>query len=284
MTQAPRVDPIVDVLAVPGAQLYTETRGAGPLLVFVVGGNGDAEVFSQVAAVLAARYTVVSYDRRGFARSPLDGPVDDAARLALDIDDLERVIDHRGGGPAHVIGSSSGAIVGLFALARDPRRIRTLVAHEPPLVTLLPDGADWLAVFDDVHATYLASGISAALTRFALAVGMRLAREAPPAAQVPAHVARLLSRMPDNQRFWLEHELRQYPRLVPDVAALRAAADRLVFGVGRDSRGTMLERPARALAAQLDAPVIELVGGHIGYATHAAEFAAEISELLARRT
>ena len=61
---------VVEQFPVPGAQLYTETRGAGPLLLFVVGGNGDPAVFSGVADRLAGDFTVVTYARRGFARSP----------------------------------------------------------------------------------------------------------------------------------------------------------------------------------------------------------------------
>jgi acetyltransferase/esterase len=78
---------VVEQFPVSGAQLYTETRGAGPLLLFVVGGNGDPAVFSGVAGRLAGDFTVVTYARRGFARSPVDGPVDDANRIFADVED-----------------------------------------------------------------------------------------------------------------------------------------------------------------------------------------------------
>jgi hypothetical protein len=51
---------VVEQFPVSGAQLYTETRGAGPLLLFVVGGNGDPAVFSGVAGRLAGDFTVVT--------------------------------------------------------------------------------------------------------------------------------------------------------------------------------------------------------------------------------
>ena len=54
---------------VPGAQLYYETRGSGPLMLMIPGANGDADAFGMVADRLAARHTVVTYDRRGFSRS-----------------------------------------------------------------------------------------------------------------------------------------------------------------------------------------------------------------------
>ena len=272
--------PIVELLPVPGARLYTETCGAGPLLVCIVGGNGDAEIFGRIAAALAGQFTVVTYDRRGFARSPIDNVIDDASRLAIDSDDAVRVIEHHGGGPAHVFGSSSGAIVGLDLITRAPRHVRTLVAHEPPITTLLPDAERWLAGFDDVHAAYLASGAAAAMTAFHAHVGLPAMPAPPPGMVLPPPVAAMLARMPDNQGFWLEHELRSYPRFVPDLAALGVARGRLVLGVGRATGDGVLARPARALAALLAAPVAEFAGGHVGYATDPVEFAAQLAARL----
>ena len=65
-------------LAVPGASLYYELSGSGPLLLVVQGGAGGA---AGLARQLADAFTVVSYDRRGLARSPLDGPADAAGSI-----------------------------------------------------------------------------------------------------------------------------------------------------------------------------------------------------------
>src|SRR5947207_14009686 len=60
-------------LAVPGATLYYEVQGTGPVLLLLPGGGGDAAIFDVIAAPLAARYTVVTVDPRGYSRSRLDG-------------------------------------------------------------------------------------------------------------------------------------------------------------------------------------------------------------------
>src|SRR5688500_6400579 len=52
-------------LNVPGATLYYEVWGSGPLLLVIPGGPQDAGVFSEIARALADRYTVVPYDPRG---------------------------------------------------------------------------------------------------------------------------------------------------------------------------------------------------------------------------
>src|SRR6266542_5673566 len=66
-------------LAVPGATLYYRLRGAGPLLLILQGGAGDAEGSNGMAAHLVDAYTVLSYDRRGLSRSTLDGSTDGPA-------------------------------------------------------------------------------------------------------------------------------------------------------------------------------------------------------------
>lgn len=60
-------------LEVPGARLYYEVRGAGPLILLIPGANGDATGFPPFADQLATDFMVITYDRRGYTRSVLDG-------------------------------------------------------------------------------------------------------------------------------------------------------------------------------------------------------------------
>lgn len=78
---------------VPGARLYYETRGTGPLLLLIPGANGDANLFPPLADLLAAEFTVVTYDRRGYTRSALNGAQDYAHRLETDADDSAAALD-----------------------------------------------------------------------------------------------------------------------------------------------------------------------------------------------
>jgi acetyltransferase/esterase len=96
----------VSNLDVPGARLYYETYGGGPLMLMIPGANGTADIFRGVAKCLEAEYTVVAYDRRGFSRSRLDGPVDPARRLEVDADDVRRLIERLSDEPGIVFGSS----------------------------------------------------------------------------------------------------------------------------------------------------------------------------------
>ena len=106
----------------------------------VPGANGEADIFKMVTEHLAAHYTVVTYDRRGFSRSQLDGLQDYDHRLETDADDVQRLIKHLSDEPATVFGSSSGGVIALAVLTHHPSVVRTLVPSEPPAVRQLPDG------------------------------------------------------------------------------------------------------------------------------------------------
>lgn len=259
-----------DHLTVPGARLYHEVRGDGPLLLLISGGNGDTLPYARLAGLLADRFKVVTYERRGFSNSPLDGPPDDAGRLQLDVEDARRLIAHHGGGKARVFGSSSGAIVALELVRQSGDELGTVVAHEPPLVTLLPDVARWEAFFASVHAAYHGEGPGKAMQLFVEGIGLNVPggnRPQPPGAM-------------HNLAYWMDHELRQYPMAPVDLAALRAHKDHLVLACGRDGRETMPYKPNVVLGEKLGLPVVEFPGGHVGYATHPDAFAAQLTGLL----
>src|SRR5262245_20844275 len=99
------------LLDVPGARLYYEVQGSGPVLM-LIGHPMDSSGFAAIAPLLAHDYTVVTYDPRGFARSTIDDRNQDA-EPNLVADDVRRVLEAVGDRPAHVFGSSGGAVTGL---------------------------------------------------------------------------------------------------------------------------------------------------------------------------
>lgn len=273
------------MLAVPGAELYYEVAGSGPLLLLVPGGNGDAMPYAGLLRLLSDSYTVVAYNRRGFSRSPVDGPIDPATRLDADADDAVALIEHVSAGPAHVFGSSSGAIVGLHLLTRSPEHVATLISHEPPLATLLPDGDEWLAFIDEVYDVWRAEGAQPAMRRFGERVlGGTNDDSTDRLAALPAEQrAELMQRMSANLTFWFQYELKTYPRYEPDLPGLEKLKDRLVLAGGNDSRELFPYQPNTVLAQRLGLEIVDFPGDHIGYAAHAAEFAGQLRAVLANR-
>jgi acetyltransferase/esterase len=271
----------VEDVAVTGARLHCELRGSGPLLVCVVGGNGDPTVFGPLADLLAPRWTVLTYVRRGFVRSPVDGEVG-PDKLGDDVADLALLIE-RHGGPAVVLGSSSGAIVVLELLVRRPELVRAAIAHEPPLVGLLPDRDAIVARFDAAHETFHREGAQAAMAEFGEITGVVGARRPPPGeepAAVPPEFLAMRERWPANNAFWFSHEYGPYPVHEIDLAALREHAGRLVLAVGAVSReeGQLASRPNLVLADELGLTPLEVPGGHLGYLEDPAGFAAAVED------
>ncbi len=258
--------------------MYHEVRGTGPTLLLIPGGSGDAGGYEQVATQLADRFRVVTYDRRGFSRSP-GHPVDPPAdRLATDVEDAVDLLD---GSPGYVFGSSSGAIIALDLLTRFPDRARAVVAHEPPLASVVPDGGLYLRLFDDVYETYRRDGAEPAMRVFYAGVGLDMPAPPPPERVLPPHVVALLGRLRANQGYWIEHELRQYPRYEPDLGALKGVVDRLVLAGGTAGRHLFPYRPNLVLAERLGIEVVDFPGDHTGYVSRPAEFAVRLAEVLA---
>src|SRR5260221_13024603 len=125
-------------LQVPGATLYYETRGSGPVLLLIAGGGTDAGVFEGVASFLAHDYTVVTYDPPGNSRSPLDGPPTEQ-QIEVHSDDARRRLSTVAGGPAAEFGSTSPPMGVLHSIARQPTVVSRVVAHKRPLPRRIPE-------------------------------------------------------------------------------------------------------------------------------------------------
>ncbi|MFE9727095.1 alpha/beta fold hydrolase [Streptomyces sp. NPDC005794] len=254
-------------LAVPGARIHFEVRGAGPLLLLIGGGNSDAAVFKRLAAVLAAGHTVVTYDPRGNSRSVLDGPPVDQ-RVEEHADDAYRLISHLVGPdePVSVFGSCSGGLIALELTVRHPDRIRLAVAHEPPVLSILPDARLHLALLEDICRTYRSEGMAPALVKLQALHGGR------PAPALPEEH--------NNTDFFLSHFALPFTRFVPDLTALGEVSDKVVWAGGHASRGDLVHRPVLALAERLGRAVELFPGGHVGYARYPADFAERLVEIL----
>ncbi|GII03923.1 alpha/beta fold hydrolase [Planobispora takensis] len=277
--------PTIGRLRVDGATLHYEVRGRGPLLLLIPGGTGGAASFDGVAEDLAADYTVASYDPRGLSRSPLDDPQapQSVARHAEDAFRLLELLSPDA--PARVAGCSSGAIVALHLLAACPGRIERVVAHEPPVVEVLPDAAEHRALLARVRDTLERDGLMPAAAVFAAGLRRPGAEPAEPAGvpavtglppQARARVERTMADMP----YFLGRIVPSFMAYTPDVERLEALSDRLVLAAGTDSRGELPYRPAAFLAERLGTGLVHFPGGHTGLSTHPAEFGERLRKVL----
>jgi pimeloyl-ACP methyl ester carboxylesterase len=292
MTTAAR-DKTTHTLQVPGATLtydvWPGTSTAEPPHV-LIGSPKGARGFPSLAAQFPDR-TLVTYDpRNNGERSPADDP---SVPITAEVqaDDVHAVIEAVGGGPVDMFASSGGAIVSLALVARYPNDVRTLVAHEPPFASLVPDREHALAANRAIHEAYLAGGAGPGMGKF-MQVVMHGGEFTPEVATAPGFDPAMFG-MPageddgsrDNPLLsdlsWAVSDYR------PDVDALAAAPTRIVIAVGEESAGVFTGRTAVATAELLgqQATVFPshhggFLGGEFGYAGQPEAFAIKLREVL----
>jgi len=275
------VTPKYGTLTVSGAKLCYKVRGRGQPLLILQGGAGDADAPDALATALASEFTVVTYDRRGLSRSPLDNPKQ-ALSVERHTEDAYALLDSFSTMPAFIFGTSLGALIGLELVARWPERVQTIIAHEPPAVALLSsdEQARFAELRKEVGEIALREGARAALRRFLTAMGVNRDDreedvEAPPSAREHSR----------KTGFLLTSESRTIYGYLPDVVALRKVANKIVPGFGKSSIDCFPSRCAMSLAAQLGRELTEFPGGHTGYVLRPQAFSETLrSVLLANAT
>jgi pimeloyl-ACP methyl ester carboxylesterase len=120
---------------VNGVRLFYELHGNGEVPLVLVHGSWDSHHdWDLLVPRLTKSCRVLTYDRRGHSQSerlPGQGSVrDDVADLAALIEELRLA-------PAWVAGNSFGASITLRLAGGRPDLLRGLIAHEPPLFSLL---------------------------------------------------------------------------------------------------------------------------------------------------
>jgi pimeloyl-ACP methyl ester carboxylesterase len=111
-----------------GTSIAFDRSGIGPALILVGGAMSDRTGAATVSSLLASRFTVFAYDRRGRGDSGDTPPY----AVEREVEDLDALIGEAGGS-AFVMGGSSGAVLALDAAARG-LAITELVLYEPPLI------------------------------------------------------------------------------------------------------------------------------------------------------
>ncbi len=278
-------------LDVAGATLAYDVRrnseSKEPSLL-LIGSPMGAAGFGTLAGHFPDR-TIVTYDPRGCDRSVKT----DAASLAtpaVHADDLHRLIQVLGGLPVDLFASSGGAVNALALVSKFPKDVRVLVAHEPPLVDILPDRNAARAAFRAVHQTYMRDGFGAGMAHFIAMTSHTgtfpddwASQPAPnpamfglPTGDDGTRDDPLLSPDPDAE-----------PEYQPEWDAIRAAPTRVVIAAGAESEDQLTYRAAVAAAERLGTePVIfpshhgGFLGGEYGQTGQPDAFAAKLREVI----
>ncbi|MCA0145504.1 alpha/beta fold hydrolase [Blastococcus sp. LR1] len=280
-------------LETPEATLAYDVRGPLPTAdgrppLFLIAAPMGADGFRTLARFFADR-TVVTYDPRGLGRSTRsDGRTDHTPEQ--NAEDVHRIIEAVGG-PVEMLASSGGAVTALALVAAHPQDVTTVVAHEPPLLALLPDADRAVAAERAVQTAYRDKGWGAGMAAFIALTSWSgeftddfLARPTPD----PAAFGLPADDDGSRQDPLLSGDSNPVTEYRPDVDALAAAPTRVVIAVGEESRDLLTGRTAAAVAEALGTETVAFPGGHGGFlgdeygqAGKPEAFAARLREVLA---
>jgi pimeloyl-ACP methyl ester carboxylesterase len=276
-----------------GAAIVYDVEGPlppadGRLPLVMIGQPMAAGGFATLASFFPDR-TVVTYDPRGLGRSTrADGRTDNDPTVQAE--DVHAVIEALGAGPVEMFASSGGAVTALALVAAHPQDVATLVAHEPPLIPVLPDAAAAERARIGFRDAYEAGGRSHGMAAFIAMTSWRGEFTDEYFAQPAADPAAFGMSTEDDgsrddpllsDRSWAITSYR------PDVDALTSARTRVVIAVGEESEGTFTGRASVATAELLgqEATVFPshhggFLGGDFGYAGQPEAFADRLRQVL----
>lgn len=286
--------PEPSILTRPDAQIAYYVDGAlppagGERPLVMIGQPMDASGFAALTAEFGDR-TVVRYDPRGFGASTRD----DGTRInraEVQAEDVHALIAEIGGGPVDLLASSGGAITALALVQQYPEDVAVLVAHEPPLMGVLPDAQVARRAYDVVSKSYAERGFGAGMAGFIHYTSWQgeftdayfeLAVPEPAAFGLPDDDSG------DRSDPLLSDVSDPIVDFKPDWEAIKRAPTRVVLAVGEETGDAFTARTARAVARLLGQVVAVFPshhggfsGGEHGYPGKPAEFAVKLREVLA---
>lgn len=236
-----------------------------PLLI--LGTPMDASGFTALAAQVGDRPSV-TFDPRGTARSARHDDPSGELSPADHVEDLAQLVRELGVDRVDVFASSGGAVNALHWVCRHPHQLRTVVAHEPPTPTVLPDREALLAAVEDIATTYTQEGFGPAMGRF-IALVDHDGPLADPTDLPEVDVSAMgLPAQDDGTGSdpLLGQNLRGLNLQELDLETLRTSPVRVVLARGATSGQQMAARSADTLAELTGREVVTLPGDHTGFA------------------
>jgi len=273
---------LMPMISVNGVELCYELSVTGSPMVLVHGSSIDQTTWFLVVPELEGDFRVATYDRRGHGRS---GSVPGAGSIDDDVDDLSALLHGLHLAPAHVVGSSFGSLVARRLAAREPKAIRSLAVHEPPVLFYRAEDLEQLPVleelvriggeiFEQVERGDLPGGARRFVDELAMGSG---GWKSLTDAQREVFIA--------NIRTWLDERTEPAAYDIDRRALARFDGPVLISEGGRSPKH--LKRIAQKIRSETfpNAKYVLVESwGHIPHLTHPAEYAAMVREFASAAT
>ena len=262
----------MDMIELEGANIRYHRIGQGPILILIPGANGTGDIFLPLAEQLKSHFTVIAVDRRGYGESELTQPLpesvsnsQDSYRIKRDAEDVATLAKQISNEPVYILGSSSGSIVAMHVLKEHPEIVKKIAFHEPPINSFLPDSQKWQEKNEEIVQTAINKNMVEAMKIFAEAL-----RVAPIDSKMMSKPADTSESTEEEKRieemlYWFKCEIRQYTSSDISMEDFKTHLNRIVLLNGTDSKGSFPQDVNQYISQQLNLPIVEIPGGHLGY-------------------
>lgn len=233
--------------------LYYEVRGKGEPLLLIHGAIVDADLYHEAAELLAAYYTVVTFDRRGNSRSVCKG--ERTFSMEEQIEDIRDLLDELHIESTYIVGASAGAVIGQCFLQTYPRRVKHLIMYEPAMLGKMmeePAVRQWV---EEMQSLIQERKYSSAVLKFAKHMG-------PADVRSPGKDTAVFFREMGNHEYTLTQELPALVTYCPDMETMKATANKITIGAGEKSGNTVYARAAVKLAGDIGQTPVFYPGSH----------------------
>ena len=123
-----RMRPVMGSVRSDGCDLYYEERGEGAPILLIHPAGATASTWGSGTEQLARVGRVITYDRRGYARSGGEP----ARSISTHTADAATILESLRAQPAVVVGTSAGAAIAVDLAVRRADLVRVVIAHEFP--------------------------------------------------------------------------------------------------------------------------------------------------------
>lgn len=264
-----------DTVVSESCTLHYWYQGAGPLLIFVPGGNGHARQYYAIMEILKDQYTVATFDRRQMSASVSTSPgIWNPVQHARDIISVMRALGHS---TTSVFASSGGGVIALQLAVSYPSVLEHVVIHEAPTSSLLPaeESTEFMDHVFELQDIFRKGGVKAAMPEFSKRIMVGMDDGIP-----------TLHPEPENQLNQFENESPWMGLYCPDLQRIKDNGTSITVGYGAKSKNekgwAVYVRTTVVQAERLGCERVQFPGHHQGFETEPGAFAPVLRDVLIR--
>ncbi|MBQ6699609.1 MAG: alpha/beta hydrolase [Oscillospiraceae bacterium] len=239
------------IVVTENAELFCRSYGKGVPLLMIHGAVVDSDFFDGTAKLLAEKYRVITYDRRGYSRSngKISGDfLDISARDAIAVLDCFAPDEK-----ALIVSHSAGALIAMRLATLFPERVSLLIAHEPPIVAILPEDHPIFEKVERITAFIEKEKFGRASTNFVMLVSEDTENSKPKPEETSL-------REEKNIRFFIKNEFTTaFDRIFPAEIPKKV---KTIVCAGKDHPESFLHTAGKTFAEMHGYDFIEIPGKH----------------------